>query len=106
MKNRITVRHGMLEDLAAYLTQSGWKLENTKGEYEVLRARLPGRPQPLLVHDRTSGGCGYSIDERDMKVYRGWKRNRKKRGIDPDWPTENERREYWNGRRADGRKMP
>lgn len=106
MKNRITVRHGMLEDLAAYLAQSGWKLENTKGEYEVLRARLSGRLQPLLVHDRTSGGCGYSIDERDMKVYRGWKRNRKKRGIDPDWPTENERREYWDGRRADGRKIP
>ena len=31
MKNRITVRHGMLEDLAAYLVQSGWKLEDTKG---------------------------------------------------------------------------
>lgn len=31
MKNRITVRHGMLEDLAAYLAQSGWKLEDTKG---------------------------------------------------------------------------
>lgn len=96
MKNRITVRHGMLEDLAAYLTQSGWKLENTKGEYEVLRARLPGRPQPLLVHDRTSGGCGYSIDERDVKVYNRWRSDRRKRGISPDWPTqEEEQRERW-----------
>lgn len=95
----------MLEDLAAYLVQSGWKLEDTKGEYEVLRARLPGRPQPLLVHDRTSGGCGYSIDERDMKVYQGWKKNRRRRGIDPSWPTKEEWRKYWDGRRADGRKM-
>lgn len=88
----------MLEDLADYLEKSGCKLEETKGQYEVLRARLSGRPDPLLIYDRTSGGCGYSIDERDMKVYRGWKKNRKKRGIDPEWPTEDERREYWDGR--------
>lgn len=98
MKNRLAVRHGMLEDLAAYLKQSGWKLEDTKGQYEVLRARLPGRARPLLIHDRAERGCGYSIDERDMKIYQGWKRNRRKRGIDPDWPTEEERRRYWHGR--------
>lgn len=96
MKNRITVRHGMLVDLAEYLEKSGWKLETPAGNYEVLRARQPGYPRPLLIHDRTSGGCGYSIDERDMKVYQGWRRNRKKRGIDPDWPTEEEKaREGW-----------
>lgn len=70
MKNRITVRHGMLDDLKRYLVQSGWKLEPTIGQYEVLRARRPGYPRPLLIHDRERG-CGYSIDERDMKVYRG-----------------------------------
>lgn len=93
MKNRTTVRHGMLKDLISYLVSSGWKLEEPKGEYEVLRARKPGYPRPLLVHTRDfdrNGGCGYSIDERDMKVYNGWKRNRKKRGLHPDWalPTE------------------
>lgn len=93
MKNRITVRHGMLADLKEYLTKSGWKLEEPVGQYEVLRARRPGYTRPLLVHDRTSGGCGYSIDERDIKVYQGWKRNRKKRGIHPDWPTEEEEKE-------------
>ena len=96
MKNRLTVRHGMLGDLADYLKRSGWKLEAPVGEYEVLRARLPGRQRPLLIHDRTSGGCGYSIDERDLKVFSGWKRNRARRGLDPDWPTENERKEYWH----------
>lgn len=44
-----------------------------------------------VIHDRAERGCGYSIDERDMKVYQGWKRNRRRRGIDPDWPTEEER---------------
>lgn len=98
MKNRTTIRHGMIADLADYLQKSGWKLESPVGEFEVLRARRPGYSRPLLVHDRTSGGCGYSIDERDSKVYAGWKRNRARRGIDPDWPTENERNDFYHGK--------
>ena len=81
MKNRITVRHGMLRDLKAYLTQSGWILETPIGQYEVLRARRKGYPRPLIIYDRTSGGCGYSIDERDMKVYQGWQRSRRRRAL-------------------------
>lgn len=91
MKNRITVRHGMLEDMKEYLRQSGWKLEEPVGKYEVLRARKNDYPRPLLIHDRTSGGCGYSIDERDAKIYAGWKRSRKRRGLDADFPTKEER---------------
>ena len=94
MKNRITVKHGMLPDLKAYLVQSGWTLEKPVGAYEVLRARRPGYPRPLLVHDRTSGGCGYSIDERDSKVYRGWLKNRRKRGL-PAFATTQEWNKYW-----------
>lgn len=86
MKNRIIVRHGMLGDLADYLRKSGWTLESTAGIYEVLRARKQGYPRPLLIYDRSSGGCGYSIDERDIKVFQGWKLNRRKCGLDPDWP--------------------
>ena len=78
MKDRLTVRHGMLTDLANYLSQS--------------------YPRPLLIYDRTSGGCGYSIDERDIKVYQGWQRNRHRRGLDPNWPTEAERRLYFEGK--------
>lgn len=105
MKNRITVRHGMLGDLKAYLKQSGWKLETPVGTYEVLRARRQGYPRPLLVHDRSSGGCGYSIDERDMKVYQGWKKSRRRRGLDPDWPSGEkeieERQALWRGERVE-----
>ena len=35
MKNRVTVRHGMLSDLKTYLKQSGWKLEEPVGAYVV-----------------------------------------------------------------------
>ena len=102
VKNRTTVKHGMLSDLKQYLTQSGWKIEQPVGQYEVLRARLPGRERPLLVHIRDRG-CGFSIDERDEKIYRGWQRNRRRRGIDPYSPTEeeqeNERSAIWRGER-------
>ena len=92
MKNRTTVIHGMLEDLQAYLIRSGWTILPTKGEYEVLRATKKDYPRPLLVHTRVSnnGGRGYSIDERDMKVYSGWKRNRRERGLPPDWAAAHE----------------
>lgn len=87
MKNRITVKHGMLPDLKAYLVRSGWTLQDTKGKYEVLRATRSGYPRPLLIYDRERG-CGYSIDERDAKVYAGWKKNRRKRGLPSDQTQE------------------
>lgn len=96
MKNRVTVQHGTLDDLRAYLVRSGWTLEAPVAAYEVLRARRPGYPRPLLVHNRTTGGCGYSIDERDLKVYAGWKENRRKRGLPAD-ATAEERQKFWNG---------
>ena len=90
LANEIGVSVGDVENKI----QSGWKLEPPVGDYEVLRARRPGYPRPLLVHDRTSGGCGYSIDERDSKVYRGWLKNRRKRGL-PDQATIEEMTSYW-----------
>lgn len=87
----------MLSDLKTYLVQSGWKLEDPVGEYEVLRARNPNYQRPLLVHNRSERGIGYSIDECDMKIYSGWMRNRRKRGLLPDFPTEEENAAYWRG---------
>lgn len=97
MKNRITVEHGTLADLKAYLIRSGWKLEEPVGAFEVLRARRPGYPRPLLIYDRAERGCGYSIDERDMKVYAGWRRNRRRRGL-PDYATPEEWKGFFEGR--------
>lgn len=89
MKDRITVKHGMLPDLEEYLRQSGWTIQPTKGPYEVLRAIKADYPRPLLVYDRQERGCGYSIDQRDNKIYRGWLRNRQKRGL-PTGQTQDE----------------
>lgn len=52
MKDRITVKHGMLPDLEEYLRRSGWTIQPTKGPYEVLRAIKADYPRPLLVYDR------------------------------------------------------
>lgn len=83
MKNRITVRHGLLTDLANWLIENGWTIQEPKGEYEVLRACKQGYVRPLLIYDRDKG-CGYSIDERDEKVYRKWQNDRNKRGLLPN----------------------
>jgi hypothetical protein len=95
VKNRTTVQHGTLDDLKEYLSSSGWTLEDPKGQYEVLRARTSGYPRPLIVYNRAENGCGYSIDERDARVYAGWKRNRAKRWLPAD-ATADERKSYWN----------
>lgn len=97
MKNRITVRHGMLNDLEDYLRKSGWTIEKPVGKFEVLRARKNGYPRPILIYDRSSGGCGYSIDERDMPIFKAWKKNRRKRGLDDEHPSAEETKTYWNG---------
>lgn len=75
MKNRTTVEHGMLPDLESYLVRSGWTLEEPVGQYEVLRARRPGYPRPLLIHNRSTGVAVTALMT-DLKVYAGWKKNR------------------------------
>lgn len=99
MKNHISIKHGMLPDFKEYLQRNGWKAEEPKGKYEVLRARKQGYPRPLLVHDRERG-CGYSVDERDIKVYTNYRRDREKRGLDGYFSSNEERIAYWNERRA------
>ena len=87
MANHTTVKHGLLSDLKEYLIKTGWTIEEPIGNYEVLRAYKVGRQRPLLIHNRTSGGCGYSIDERDIKVYKGWHKDRRNRGLDSHYPS-------------------
>lgn len=89
MKDRITLRHGMLPDFQNFLTRNGWKLEETKGMYEVLRARHPNHTGPLLVYDRASRGCGYSINQKDMKIYKAFFKDRAARGL-PQGQTQEE----------------
>ncbi len=76
-----------------YLT---WKASATPCKRLLFRL-VPSMPSTggtdarLWPTPRANKVGGYSIDERDEKVYLGWKRNRKKRGLDPDWYTSEER---------------
>ena len=97
MKNRRNLKHGMLPDFTEYLERTGWKIEETKGQYEVLRARKAGYPHPLLVFDRERG-CGYSIDERDIKIYNMYGKDRESRGLDLWWATQEEGNGYFTGK--------
>jgi len=97
MKNRRNLKHGMLPDFKEYLVRNGWSVEDTKGKYEVLRARKKGYPRPLLVHDRERG-CGYSIDERDIKIYEQYGKDRESRGLEYWWETQEERDGYFSGK--------
>lgn len=79
-RNRTWLDHGMLYDFKGWLVMNGWKLVQPVGKYEVLRARHELRNRPLIIWDRTSGGCGYSIDMRDEKIYRVYQEVREAMG--------------------------
>ncbi len=98
MKNRTLLKHGMLKDFREYLIRVGWTIETPKGKYEVLRARNPRVLNfPLIVYDRKDKGCGYSIDERALKVYKSWQKDRMKRGLNPYFQEEYELQKSING---------
>ena len=97
MKNRRALKHGMLPDFKEYLERTGWKLEEPKGKYEVLRARKEDYPRPILVHDRERG-CGYSVDERELDIYKQYSKDRERRGLEGYWETQEERSGYFSGK--------
>lgn len=45
------------------------------------------------------GNCAQKEVCERLKAYEdsGWKRNRRKRCLDPDWPTQEERKRYFEG---------
>ena len=58
-RNRALLAVAKLEEFAAWAVTQGWQREATKGDYEVLRLRFPGKgKKPLLFYrkDRTAGG--------------------------------------------------
>lgn len=72
MANRTLIKHGELDLFKEFLLLNGnFILEETKGKYEVLRARFIGKvyktvryrtqKSPLIVFDRKEKGCGYTV---------------------------------------------
>lgn len=75
MADRNTLSVKKLNDFSAWLISKGWTLEPTRGCYEVLRARKPDRPRPLIVYKRLSNRNGsvlthLTVDDMEMRFVR------------------------------------
>lgn len=57
-RSRSELRKDDLEDFRAFCEQSGWRQQERKGDYEVLRMRHPEIKEPLIVHKRLKTVCG------------------------------------------------
>jgi hypothetical protein len=77
MANRGTLSVTKLKNFEAWLISDGWQIQESKGDYEVLRATKEGRKHPLIVYYRhdTNGGkelVHYTVFDRDMGVVRAY----------------------------------
>lgn len=72
MACRHRLHHNHLERFKSYLIGKGWVIEEPKGEYEVLRARLDGRKRPLIIYTRLEAKEHYSVDDRDWRIISGF----------------------------------
>lgn len=52
MRSRCELMPKHLPEFAQFCESRGWKPENTKGPYEVLRMRHPDIREPMMVHRR------------------------------------------------------
>ena len=56
MANRHLLAINKLEDFRNWLLKNGWQIEETKGKYEVLRARKSTEKLPLIVYKKDKDG--------------------------------------------------
>lgn len=78
MANRNTLHISKLDAFKEWLVKDGWELEEPKGRYEVLRARMPGRKNPLLVYEKLDAKEHLSLLDRDTGVIGAFLRDSKK----------------------------
>lgn len=82
MANRSTLAVSKLEDFKNWLISDGWKIIDTKGYFEVLRAIKEGKKNPLIVYKRLSTDNGkelvhLSVLDRDIGVVNAYLRKRR-----------------------------
>lgn len=82
MANRSTLAVSKLEDFKIWLIFEGWKIAETKGYFEVLRAVKEGRKNPLIVYKRSSSDNGnelvhLTVLDRDIGVVNTYLRRRR-----------------------------
>ena len=78
MANRHMLHISKLEDFKDWLVKDGWKIEEPKGIYEVLRARNAGRKNPLIVYTKADAKEHLSLMDRDSGVVGAFLRDCKK----------------------------
>ena len=78
MANRHTLHKNKLTAFKDWLISDGWEIEDTKGFYEVLRAKKGKRV--LIVYERFDMKEHYSLAVRDCPIVRQFLRQRKEAG--------------------------
>lgn len=77
MANRTMLHRDKLNSFAAWLEWKGWEIEDSKSEWEALRARKPSQKEnehPLIVYDRVRGPC-LTLQDRDIKVFKDFQKD-------------------------------
>ena len=67
MANRHTLHSNKLDAFRKWLIKDGWKIEEPKGIWEVLRAKKAGRQNPLIVYQKMNKEH-LSVLDRDIDV--------------------------------------
>lgn len=78
MANRHTLHKNKLTAFKDWLISDGWEIEDTKGFYEVLRAKKGKRV--LIVYERFDMKEHYSLADRDCPIVGQFLRQRKEAG--------------------------
>ena len=82
MANRNTLAVSKLEDFKQWLISDDWKIVDTKGYFEVLRAVKEKRKNPLIVYKRLQTDSGKelvhcSVLDRDVGIVKAYLRSTK-----------------------------
>lgn len=72
MANRCILHKTHLEDFKRWLIDNDWNLVDTKGDYEVLRAKKDGRQHPLIIFEKIDAKQHYSVMDRDLNVVKAF----------------------------------
>ena len=72
MANRCILHKTHLEDFKKWLIDNDWILVDTKGDYEVLRAKKDGRQHPLIIYEKIDAKQHYSVMDRDIPIIKAF----------------------------------
>lgn len=84
MANRCSLHMSHVEEFKKWLIKDGWKIEEPKGFYEVLRARKDGKQRPLIVYKKLDAKEHLSVDDRDIGIVGAFLRDMKKTKTNAD----------------------